>query len=98
LYAIFDLMVVDSGTERASDDVTFDFMMGAGWLAALMRMVVYEGRIWGGGVEGDGVGEAVVVAAKALMARKRVVDFIVKEWCGGLKPCLRLPLMVCSLL
>lgn len=84
----------DSGTERAILDVSFDLMMGAGLAAALMRMVVYEGRMFGGGVDGvdgvngDGVGEAVAVAVKALMARMRVVDFIVMSWCGGLKSCL----------
>ena len=51
-------------------------------MAALMRMVVYEGRTCGGGVDGEGEGDAVAVAvaAKALMARKRVVDFIAVKW------------------
>jgi hypothetical protein len=73
--------VADSGTERAIFEVTFDFITGGGALAVLMRMVVYEGRIFGGvdGVDGDGdgVGDAIAVVANALMARMRVVDFIV---------------------
>lgn len=74
--------MADSGTERAIFEVTFDFITGGGALAVLMRMVVYEGRIFGGGVDGvdgdgDGVGDAIAVVANALMARMRVVDFIV---------------------
>ena len=75
-------------------------------LAAFMRMVVYEGRMFGGGVDGvdgvngDGVGEAVAVAVKALMARMRVVDFIVivMKGCDGLRLCSRPLLMVCMIL
>ena len=86
-------------------DVSFDLMMGAGLAAALMRMVVYEGRMFGGGVEGvecegDGVGDAIAVVAKALMARMRVVDFIVivMKGCDGLRLCSRPLLMVCMIL
>jgi hypothetical protein len=92
--------VADSGTERAIFEVTFDFITGGGALAVLMRMVVYEGRMFGGGVEGDGVGvgEAVAVVAKALMARMRVVGFIVAGWCGGLRLRLRPRLIIWRIL
>lgn len=97
---------MESGTERAILDVSFDLMMGAGLLAALIRMVVYEGRMFGGGVDGvegvdgDGVGDAVAAVAKALMARMRVVDFIVIVMKGydGLRLCLRPFLVGCRIL
>ena len=66
--------------------MTFDLIMGERSPAVLMRMFVYEGRISSGGIDGDGDVDAIAVVTNALMARKRVVDFIAMDWWDDSRP------------